>query len=49
MRLKSLSVDGFRNLEIQALALDPAVTQIYGANAKVKARLLEVIYLLATH
>jgi DNA replication and repair protein RecF len=48
LRLKSLSVDGFRNLEVRDLALGSSVTQIYGANAQGKTNLLEAIYLLGT-
>lgn len=48
MKLKSLTVDGFRNLENQELAFDTPVTQLYGANAQGKTNLLEAIYVLGT-
>lgn len=46
MRLKSLSVDRFRNLEIHDLALGSPVTQVYSANAQGKTNQSESIYLL---
>jgi DNA replication and repair protein RecF len=48
LKLKSLTVDRFRNLENQELAFDTPVTQLYGANAQGKTNLLEGIYVLGT-
>lgn len=48
MRLNSLFVDGFRNLELQDLALGSSVTQIYDADAQGKTNSLEAICLLET-
>jgi recombinational DNA repair ATPase RecF len=45
LRLKSLLVDGLRNLEIHDLALGSPVTQVYRAGAGGKTNLQESVYL----
>ena len=47
MRLTSLALHGFRNLEAQQLRFPTKVTYIVGKNGQGKTNLLEAIYLLA--
>ncbi len=48
MRLRTLSVDGFRNLDGASLRFDAAVSLFHGRNAQGKTNLLEAIYVLGT-
>jgi DNA replication and repair protein RecF len=48
LRLVSLRVEGFRNLEAQDVSFSAPVTLVYGDNAQGKTNLLEAIYLLGT-
>lgn len=48
MRLVSLRVEGFRNLETQGVCFGEPVTLVYGDNAQGKTNLLEAVYLLGT-
>ncbi len=48
MRLRDLSVDGFRNLNGATLRFDATVSLFHGDNAQGKTNLLEAIYILGT-
>mgnify|MGYP001178153554 CR=1 FL=1 len=48
MRLKSLRIRDFRNIEEAAIEPGPRATVVYGPNGHGKTNLLEAIYLLAT-
>ena len=47
MKLKTISVENFRNVENQKLEFSPETTLIYGNNAEGKTNIIEAVYMFA--